>query len=277
MSPKAICNLCPRECRIEDGKLGACRARRNTGGRIVCDNYGQLTALSLDPVEKKPLARFHPGKMILSAGSYGCNLVCPFCQNASISMVGPRGAHATYVSPESLVDAALGTMDKGNIGIAFTYNEPLISYEYIVDTARLAHEEGLAVVLVTNGMVSEEPLCELLPLVDAMNIDLKGFTQCFYDRVGGDLETVKRTIELAARECHVEVTTLVIPRWNDAEDEMEAMSAWLASVDPQLPYHVSRFFPCHHLTDVAPTPIPTIDRLVDVAREHLEFVYRGNC
>ena len=277
MSAKAICNLCPRECRLDDGKLGVCRGRRNVEGRIVCDNYGELTSIALDPIEKKPLSRFHPGSMILSVGSYGCNLTCPFCQNSSISMIGPRQAQTTYVSPEALVEAAANTMGKGNIGIAFTYNEPFISYEYIRDTALIAREEGLAIVLVTNGTVNEEPLTELLPLIDAMNIDLKGFSQEFYDRVDGDFETVKRTIELASRECHVEVTTLVIPGWNDAPDEMEQMSSWLASVDRSIPYHISRFFPCYHLTDVAPTPVRTINALVSIAEKHLDYVYRGNC
>ena len=277
MSAKVICELCPRECRLEEDQLGACRGRRNVGGRIVCDNYGELTALNLDPIEKKPLARFHPGSMILSAGSYGCNLRCPFCQNSSISMAGPGETHTTFVTPESLVDAALKTRSSGNIGIAFTYNEPFISYEYVRDVSRLAHEKGLLTVMVTNGMVNEQPLEELLPLIDAMNIDLKGFTQGFYDRVGGNLQTVKRTIEVSATACHVEVTTLVIPGWNDGEDEMEEMSSWLAGIDPDLPYHISRFFPCYRLNDVGPTPIRTIRSLVEVARRHLTFVYRGNC
>lgn len=275
----ATCAICPHACRLREGQRGRCKARRAHQGRVVEENYGRLTSVALDPIEKKPLARFRPGSRILSVGSYGCNLSCPFCQNASIAAAGPDEVSWREVTPEELVAEAVSARARGNVGIAFTYNEPLVSFEYVRDTARLAHEAGLVNVLVTNGMVNPEPLAELLPLIDAANVDLKGFSQESYDFVGGDFEAVRATIRaLAACEtCHVEVTTLIVPGMNDADDEIDALSAWLASLDLEIPYHVSRFFPCHRLLDRGPTPVRTVYRLADVARRHLRSVYTGNC
>ncbi|HPE16620.1 MAG TPA: radical SAM protein, partial [Oscillospiraceae bacterium] len=211
---KAVCPICPHHCALEEGQTGLCRARTNTGGVVTANNYARLTSLALDPIEKKPLRRFYPGSSILSAGSYGCNLRCPFCQNCEISMAD-AGIQTVTVQPEELVRRALALVPRGNIGLAFTYNEPLVGYEYVRDCARLAHEAELKTVLVTNGTVCREPLLALLPDIDAMNIDLKGFTQRFYDLVGGDLETVREAIALSASRCHVEVTTLIIPGEND--------------------------------------------------------------
>ena len=271
-----ICGLCPRGCSLDEGQTGFCRARVNRGGAVVCRNYGKLTSLALDPIEKKPLLRFHPGSLILSAGSYGCNLRCPYCQNSDISMADEHCPTAD-VPPAALVAKALELAPKGNIGIAYTYNEPLVGYEYVRDCATLAREAGLCNVLVTNGMIVEQPLCALLPLIDAMNIDLKGFTQAAYDFVGGNLETVKTSIRLAAAACHVEVTTLVVPGVTDAEADMEAEAAWLASIRPDLPLHVSRFFPRYRMSDSHPTPVAAVYRLRDIARTHLKYVYTGNC
>ena len=273
---KTVCAICPHRCAIEEGRTGFCRARKNEGGKVVCANYGGLTSLALDPIEKKPLARFHSGSFILSAGSYGCNLRCAFCQNSAISMAGSE-AETVDVTPAELVRTALREQARGNIGIAFTYNEPLVGYEFVLDCAVLAREAGLVNVLVTNGTICEEPLIKLLPHIDAMNIDLKAFTQEKYRALGGWLDTVKRTITLSAQRCHVEVTTLIVPGFNDAEQEMEEEAAWLASVDPAMPLHISRFFPCYQMRDQAPTPVSTIFRLRDVAREKLKHVYTGNC
>jgi len=273
---KAVCPVCPRRCALGEGQPGFCRARKNEGGAVVCANYGRVTSLALDPIEKKPLARFHPGSFILSAGSYGCNLRCSFCQNSDISMAG-GDVGSTYVSPEALVAAAAREKARGNIGLAFTYNEPLIGYEYVYDCALLAHEEGLKIVLVTNGTVCEEPLLKLLPFVDAMNIDLKAFTEEAYQKLGGWLDVVKRTIERSAQACHVEVTTLVVPGFNDSEREMEREAAWLASLDPNIPLHISRFFPCYRMRDASPTPVPAVYRLRDIAAKKLNYIYTGNC
>ena len=246
---------------------------------MVDDNYGRLTSIALDPIEKKPLARFHPGSQVLSVGSYGCNLRCPFCQNASIACAGPEDVPWREMTPTELADLAASLAPQGNIGVAFTYNEPLIGFEFVDNTAREVHERGLANVLVSNGYVNDAPLQELAPFIDAANIDLKGFTQTFYDFVGGDLETVKHTIEVlaAAPACHLEVTTLVIPGLNDSDDEIAAATQWLASLDPSIPYHLTRFFPCHNLQDRPATPVRTVHHLADVARRYLRHVYTGNC
>ena len=263
---------------MEPGQSGLCQARRNKNGKIICDNYGRLAALALDPIEKKPLRRFYPGNWILSVGSYGCNLRCPFCQNYKISMEGKK-SETIFLSPKDLVKRAMNLTEKarGNLGIAFTYNEPLIGYEYIYDCAKLAHQVGLKTVIVTNGMICEEPLLKLLPLTDAMNIDLKGFTQQYYDWVGGDLETVKNTIAVSASQCHVEVTTLIIPGKNDRTEGMNAEAKWIASLNPEIPLHISRFFPCWHVLGQEPTPVQTISSLCREAKEHLQYVYAGNC
>lgn len=271
-----VCSLCFHHCRLEDGQTGFCRARANHNGTIVSLNYGRLTALALDPIEKKPLRRFHPGSMVLSVGSFGCNLRCPFCQNASIAQVGAEAPTRT-VSPNALVQLAHTLQNRGNIGIAYTYNEPLVGYEYVRDCAALAHEAGLQNVLVTGGTIASEPWQALLPLIDAVNIDLKGFDERWYRRLGGDLTTVKQAITIAAALTHVEVTTLIIPDENDSHEEIDALAAWLASVNPEIPLHVSRFFPRHHMTRRAPTPVDTVYHLADMAREHLRYVYTGNC
>lgn len=360
----SICNVCFRHCDIKEGGLGFCGARSCRDGRVVCANYGQVTSLALDPIEKKPLARFYPGSLILSAGSYGCNLRCPFCQNSEISWsdIVTRTARAglpnetadgtcdgdpsardddgrrcpawendvlrtDYVSPEELAATAEYYKPDGNIGIAFTYNEALIGWEYVRDAAKLAHERGLKNVVVTNGTASLDVLAEIAPYVDAMNIDLKGFTDRFYkDVLGGDRRMVMDFIEAAVKVCHVELTTLIIPGGNDSDEEMSELSAWVAGLAPALefytdsgcgitsdqnprpssgarsitgaddppdqnprpssgarsitgadiPLHVTRFFPCFHMTDRGPTDVAKVLHMADVAHKNLHYVYPGN-
>ena len=274
---EAVCPICPRHCRLEESQSSFCRARRNVGGRVISENYGQLTALALDPIEKKPLRRFHPGSSILSAGSFGCNLRCPFCQNHHISMVSAETPDTVFLSPEELARRAKGLEPQGNIGVAYTYNEPLVGYEYLLDSAKALRGMGMKNVVVTNGYIDATPLLELLPFLDAMNIDLKGFTGAFYRKLGGDLDTVKQSISLAAARIHVEVTTLIIPGENDSEAEMEALSAWLASVREDIPLHISRFFPRYRYARKDATPADTIYHLAEIARRRLRFVYAGNC
>lgn len=273
---RSQCQLCFHGCRLEEGQTGLCRARANRVGQIVPLNYGRLTALALDPIEKKPLRRFRPGSMVLSVGSFGCNLRCPFCQNASIAGAGEE-IPTQECSPEVLARQAVRLGSQGNIGVAYTYNEPLVGYEYVRDCAALVRASGMCNVLVTNGTIAEKPWRALLPLIDAVNIDLKGFTETWYRTLGGDLETVKRSIILAAECCHVEVTTLIVPGENDGEEEMRALSGWLASVSPDIPLHISRFFPRHQMTDRPPTPVSTVYGLAETARENLRYVYTGNC
>ena len=274
---KTRCELCFHHCALDEGQTGLCRARACQDGKIGSLNYGKLTSLALDPIEKKPLRRFHPGSLILSVGSFGCNLRCPFCQNHEISMAGDSGIQTVEVSPEQLAAKAAELVPHGNIGVAYTYNEPLISYEYVQDCASLVHEQGMVNVLVTNGTVEEEPWRALLPLIDAANIDLKGFTPAWYRRLGGDLETVKRSIALAAERCHVEVTTLLIPGENDSEEEIRELARWLASISPEIPLHLSRFFPQYQMVDRLPTPVEQVYRLSEAAQEYLSHVYTGNC
>lgn len=274
---KIPCELCFYHCELEEGQAGLCRARGNRGGTVVPLNYGKLTSLALDPIEKKPLRQFHPGSMILSVGSFGCNLRCPFCQNHEISMAGDGGIQTVEVSPEQLTDKAAELRSQGNIGIAYTYNEPLVGYEYVRDCATQVHERGMVNVLVTNGTIEEAPFRALLPLIDAANIDLKGFTPAWYRRLGGDLETVKRSIALAAARCHVEVTTLLVPGENDSVEEIRDLARWLAEIDQEIPLHLSRFFPRYKMQDRPPTSVESVYALAETAREYLAYVYTGNC
>lgn len=276
----ARCSLCPHNCLIEDGSIGLCRARRCIDGKVTCANYGLITSLALDPIEKKPLRRFYPGSVIMSIGSFGCNLRCPFCQNCEISMAGEGDVRTARMEPEEVIEKAQELKKNGNIGIAYTYNEPLVGYEFVKDCAGLAREKGLKNVIVTNGFLNPEPFDALLPLIDAMNIDLKGFTPRFYEMVGAGkngLDTVKQNIAAAAEKCHVEVTTLVIPGENDSDDEIRSLASFLSGIDKELPLHVTRFFPCYRMNDRGPTPVATVKRLAEVASEELNHVYVGNC
>ena len=281
----AECHVCFRHCGIEEGKLGFCGGRIARDGRVEAYNYGRVTSLALDPIEKKPLARFFPGSRILSVGSFGCNLRCPFCQNHDISwseQAKRLARTAETLSPETLVELALATRDRGNIGLAFTYNEPLIGYEFARDAARLARAEGLRNVMVTNGTAEPAVLEELKPWIDAMNVDLKGFTDAYYSRVlGGSRSQVMGFIEGAVEGCHVELTTLIVPGENDSEEEMRELSRWVSGLkNPDgtgVPLHISRFFPRFHMLDRKATEVRTVYRLAEVARENLEYVYTGNC
>ena len=285
----AKCDVCFRHCDIVEGGRGFCGVRSCKDGQIMSTNYGKLTSMALDPIEKKPLSRFHPGSYILSIGSYGCNLRCPFCQNDDISWSDRAylfEEEAEVWAPEDVARAAAYYKGEGNIGVAFTYNEPLIGYEFLRDTARLVHERGMLNVLVTNGTASLSVLEELRPHIDAMNIDLKGFTENYYSNVlGGNLQMVKEFIETAAQFCHVELTTLIVPGENDTEEEMRAISEYISQLKDKngnvighdIPLHISRFFPRFKMTDRNPTDVKLVYHLADIAREKLNYVYEGNC
>jgi Pyruvate-formate lyase-activating enzyme len=271
---KVKCTLCPHECSISSGNIGRCRARKNMNGELYSLNYARLASIALDPIEKKPLFRFHPGSRILSAGTFGCNLKCAFCQNWSISQVD---ADTIELMPEELVEKAIETQKLGNIGLAYTYNEPSIWYEYILESASLAKDRGLLNVLVTNGFISEEPLTKLLPYIDAMNIDVKAFNSKFYQEIcKGGFESVISTVEHAAKQCHIEITTLLIPGLNDSEKEIEELSKWLSNISNGIPLHLTRFFPNYKMTDRPPTPVSTIYKARDIALKWLKYVYIGN-
>ena len=266
------CNICPRGCEIMEGRRGFCGGRMNKNGVVISQNYGKITSIALDPIEKKPLRCFHPGSYILSVGSFGCNLRCSFCQNHRISMEKDP-ADFLELEPDDLVEKAIELVPRGNIGIAYTYNEPLIGYEYVRDCALAASKKGMLNVVVTNGYINEDPLKELLPFIDAFNIDLKSFSKDFYRNIGGDLDVVKRSIKLAKTKSHVEVTTLIIGGENDSDDEMRELSQWLASVDSTIPFHITRFYPAYKMYDKKPTPTSTVKRLALIARESLENVF----
>lgn len=275
------CDVCPRGCALVDGAVGACRARGNVEGQVRPLGYGRLTSIAVDPVEKKPLARWKSGCTVLSVGGYGCNLRCPWCQNASISQVGEDGVGWREYTPQALADLAVlaHTRDERMVGVAYTYNEPLVCWEFVRDTGELVHEAGLFNVLVSAGCVRRHVMEKVAPLVDAANIDLKSIRKKTYDMLGGDLETVQQTIELLAATptCHLEVTTLVVPGVNDAASEMDELAAWLAGVDEDIVLHVSRFHPAWKKWDVGPTPVARVYELANVARGHLRYVYTGNC
>lgn len=268
------CEVCFHHCDLKEGQKGFCKKRICKDGKVVDGSYGYLCALALDPIEKKPLARFYPGSMILSAGTFGCNLACPFCQNHEISQHDLK-AVSTYVAPEELVAKAIELKPYGNIGIAFTYNEPLISWEYVLDTFKLAKEKDLKTVLVTNGSINKEILDKVLPYTDALNIDLKGFDQNFYDWLKGDLETVKQFITESSKQAHVELTTLVIPGKNDDPKKMEKYAKFLAQLNPDMPLHLTRYFPNWKET-TPPTPLKTMIEMETAAKKYLNDVMIGN-
>ena len=271
-----FCDLCFHNCSLEEGQTGFCRARKNVQGVITSVNAHWITSLALDPIEKKPLYHFYPGSKILSIGSFGCNLACPFCQNHSIATMSFQNKHAKCMSSVEIVNLAVDFIPQGNIGIAFTYNEPLIGIEFVLETSKCAKQFKLKTVLVTNGTISEKYLMEILPYIDAMNIDLKGFTQEFYAKLNGNLEQVKHTIELSHSRTHVELTTLIIPGENDSEEDMEKEAQWIASVNPEIPLHLSRFFPNHLWMDKEITPLDTLIKLERIAKQYLKHVHLGN-
>ncbi len=285
----AKCHVCFRHCDLKEGCTGFCGARIGLEDKAAPANYGRITSIALDPIEKKPLHRFHPGTKILSVGSYGCNLRCPFCQNSEISWGDEAKEYAVSaetILPEQLVSIAEKQKKNGNIGIAFTYNEPLIGYEFVRDTARIAHSRGLKNVIVSNGTAELSVLNEISPYIDAMNIDLKCFDPNTYSKIlGGNLQMTMDFIQEAVKIAHVELTCLIVPGVNDSKDMMREMTAWIASLKDgkgrtagrDIPFHVSRFFPCFHMTDRPATPVSTVYALAEVAREELKFVYTGNC
>jgi len=272
---KLECLLCPHFCKIAAGKSGICGVRKNTGDIIELQTYGLISGFSTDPIEKKPLYHFFPGNNILSIGSYGCNLRCDFCQNFNISQNIPE-TRFHKKTPESIINTALST--ERNIGIAFTYNEPVISFEYMKDVATIAKDKGLYTVMVSNGFVNPGPMSEIIQFIDAFNIDLKAFTSTFYKKLtGADIEPVKLNLKkIAESGRHLEITTLIIPGQNDDKREMDLQSKWIAAeVGKDVPLHLSRYFPMYRRDDPA-TSQETLSLLYEVASDKLDYVYVGN-
>jgi len=264
------CGLCPHRCRIAEGKAGICGVRENRGGMLVAATYGKVASVAVDPVEKKPLFHFHPGARILSIGSVGCNFRCEFCQNWQLVL---GRAQVKRVRIEDLLRT---TRRENSVGIAYTYNEPFIQFEFVLECAKAFRAAGMKNVLVTNGYVCPEPLAELLPFVDAMNIDLKSMDPAFYRRVcGGGRDPVLATIRTAAEATHVELTTLLYTGHNDADDQVRKVVDFIAETDREIPLHISRYFPIHRAT-APPTPPDRLASAYGIARERLPYVYVGN-
>jgi pyruvate formate lyase activating enzyme len=269
------CLLCPHNCKLKTGGIGICGVRKNTGEEIELLTYGIISGYALDPVEKKPLYHFYPGTNILSMGSYGCNMRCDFCQNYSISQRKLAG-FSTKTEPEKIIRDARSSLN--NIGIAFTYNEPLIWFEFIADVARGARKQGMKTVMVTNGFVNRDPLDDIISFTDAFNVDLKAFNNSFYKKLtGAFLEPVKESLkQIAMSGKHLEITTLVIPGRNDDEKEMELQTEWIAGeLGKNIPFHLSRYFPMYKRDDPS-TSTESLRNLAAIASKHLDYVYVGN-
>lgn len=264
------CDLCPNYCLIKPDTAGRCLSYWNQNGKLWNQRYGQIVSAAMDPIEKKPLYHFFPGSIILSIGFYGCNLSCQFCQNYTLSF---GSGTQDEVSPEALCIQA----EKANsIGIAFTYNEPFTMYEYILDTFKLCHQKKLKTVLVTNGYINPIPLSNLLPFVDAMNIDIKSMKNSFYQKIcHANLSPVLSTVARCALSCHIEITNLVIPGENDSDEDFILLRDFIFDINPEIPLHLTRYFPCYHFL-TPPTPVKTLLHAKEIVTQKLKYVYIGN-
>ncbi|MEM2899500.1 MAG: AmmeMemoRadiSam system radical SAM enzyme [Thermoplasmata archaeon] len=283
---KVKCKLCPHNCRIADGRLGICRERANFDGKLKTLSWNKVVSMNVEPIEKKPLYHFYPGSRAYSIGTLGCNLGCSFCQNWEISQLSETGITdaqkmANYfnevcldISSEKIVENAL---NEKCVSIAYTYTEPLVWYEYVFETAKIARKKGIKNVLVTNGYIEEEPLRELLPYIDAMNIDLKAFDNEFYKKIcKGKLEPVLRTIEITNKsKAWIEITNLIVPTLNDSEEMIKNLVSFISSLDKNIPLHFTRYYPAYNLW-LEPTNENTLRKAKEIAEDKLNYVYIGN-
>ena len=264
------CQLCPHNCYLKLGGAGICRTRSNIKNSLVNHNYGKVSCLALDPIEKKPLFHVKPGSKIISVGFAGCNFKCDFCQNWNISQNIPV---LRELSPEELIkQAKLGS----SVGIAYTYNEPLTNFEYILDTAHLAKEQGLINVVVSNGFINPKPLKKLLPVIDAWNIDIKAMQPEFYSTIcKAKLEAVLETVEVLSKSSYIEITNLIIPTLNDKEQDIDELVAWIARLSADIPLHFTRYFP-QYKSAIPMTDIKKLYQAYNIAKKVLNWVYLGN-
>lgn len=268
MNEAIACLLCPHHCRLKSGQTGRCHVRGNREGEIRSLTYGELAAWHLDPIEKKPLFHFHPGSQIFSVAGYGCNLSCNFCQNHEISQ--------NYQVGKRVTPAELTEMARDSLGICFTYSEPTVWYEMIRDTVPLVKERKGKIVLVSNGMIESDFLEQLIPGLDAVNIDIKGFREDFYqDFCGGKLSWVLETVQRLIGRVHLEITTLIIPGANDDPAEIRSLAKWLEKLGRPIAWHLSRYFPAYH-SNIPPTSPQALSRLGEIAKEFIPYVYLGN-
>ncbi len=268
---KIRCLLCPHSCLLVEDESGICLGRVHQEGQLLANSYGQITGIAIDPIEKKPLYHYQPGNKILSIGTYGCNLNCRWCQNSHISQSQPA---SEYLNPEKLAERSLSS---GSIGVAFTYNEPVIWYEYIMDAAPLIHEQGGSVVLVSNGFIEEGPLLQLIPHIDAINVDLKFMSEKLYRKYSsGSAKIIKRNIEiLAESDVHLELTHLLVSGLVDNVFHLEELTGWVGAINENIPLHLSRYFPQHNWDESA-TDSELLDQTKEIAEKNLNFVYLGN-
>ncbi len=271
------CLLCPHECVLKDGARGLCQVRENRGGTLWALSWGRVAALGLDPIEKKPLYQFLPGTLSLSYATVGCNLHCTFCQNAHLSRGEPEGVAHQWLEPAQLAAAAQA---HGAATIAHTYSEPVVYFEYALEVARAGQALGIPSVLVSNGHINPAPLRELAPLFAAANLDLKAGSEAVHRKLtGASLAPILASLEtLVALGVWVEATTLLVPGFNDSDAELTAVATRLASIDPRIPWHLSRFFPAHRLLDLKPGPLARLAEAVQIGKAAgLQQVYTGNC
>jgi len=267
---KVRCDLCPHYCVIQPGDVGICRARKNIDGVLFAKNYGETITISIDPMEKKPLYHFHPGKSIISIGSNSCNFSCKFCQNYHSSQLD---VPTINITPSNLLKQC--KTHKCNF-VAFTYTEPTTWFEFILDSSKLLKEHEIKTVMVTNGFINQEPLNELLPYIDAMNIDLKAFDEKFYNTIcNGSLQPVLNTIRTAHKKCHVEITNLIITDKNDSEKHIHDLVDFIAEIDIEIPLHFSRYYPTYKMEN-PPTSLITLQKAKEIAEQKLKYVYLGN-
>lgn len=267
------CYLCPHNCSLSEGKFGACKLRTVKNNIPIVINYGEVTSVNVDPIEKKPLYHFKPGRDILSVGSFGCNMSCSFCQNYEISQ---NKSLSEFIDIDKLINLIINIPN--NVGMAFTYNEPFMWYEYVYDVAKKIKEydKNISIILVTNGFVNKEPLEKILPFIDAMNIDLKGFTQKYYNEIcGATIEPVLETIKIASKYTHVEITTLMVSDENDSVEEIVEIAKFLSAIDKNIPLHLSRYFPNYKMKN-QPTLVENIMKAKEEAKKYLNYVYVGN-
>ncbi|MDI6885107.1 MAG: AmmeMemoRadiSam system radical SAM enzyme [archaeon] len=273
---KVRCTICAHQCSIAEDGYGVCRTRQNREGKLYTLIYGAVSSAHVDPIEKKPLYHFFPGSLVFSLGTVSCNFRCKHCQNWSISTAEVGEVHVMELPPEEAVRRAKRSRCEG---IAWTYNEPTIWFEYTYDSAKLAKRAGLYTVYVTNGYMSEEALTEIAPFLDAANVDVKAFSDSFYRKISGArlepvLETCKRMLE---KKIHIELTYLIIPGYNDSEEKLKKFSDWVVDVNASIPVHFSRFYPMHLMLDMPPTSVETLEQAHDIAKEAgIEYVYLGN-
>ena len=274
---KVQCNLCSHHCKIKNQNVGVCGVRENQNGELFSLIYGSVSSVATDPIEKKPLYHFHPGTNAFSLGTVGCNFQCLHCQNSSISTADPSFPYLREMTPDDVVKQA---KQYNCMGVAWTYNEPTIWHEFSYDASKIAKKQGLYTVYVSNGYISEEPLRELSPYLDAMNIDIKAFTESFYKKIcKAKLEPVLNTCILARElDIHIELTYLVIPTYNDSGEEITRFCKWVVeNLGNDIPVHFSRFHPDHLLTNIPATPIKTLEDVYDIARKTgISYVYIGN-